>query len=81
VTDPAFRAARHERLRQFFPKFLASLCGGQQIGAGSAQELAAESEFFFAETIGEEAEVANALKAARQGVEQKAANELVRRDG
>ena len=76
MTDPAFRAARHERLRQFFPKFSASLCGGQQIGAGSAQELAAESEFFFAETIGEEAEVADALEARRQRMEEKAAHEL-----
>jgi len=44
-------------------------------------QLAAEGELFLPEAIGQEAEVANALKAFRQSVEQKAAQELVGGDG
>ncbi len=45
------------------------------------QQLAAEVEFFLPETIGQETEVADALKAGRQGVEEKAADELLGGDG
>ncbi len=45
------------------------------------QQLAAEVEFFLPETIGQETEVADALKAGRQGVEEKAADELLAGDG
>ena len=45
------------------------------------QQLAAKGEFFLPETIGQEAEVANALKAGRQGVDEKAADELAGGEG
>jgi hypothetical protein len=45
------------------------------------QQLPAESEFFLPKTIGQEPEVANALKARRQGMEEKAAEELLGGDG
>lgn len=45
------------------------------------QEWAAEGEFLFTETIGQETEEADALKAGRQGVEEEAAHELLGGDG
>ena len=81
--------AGEERLRQRFAKFTTSSGWGQQIATDAMQELPAEGEFFLAETIGEETkakpllvpEVADALKAGRQGVEEKAADELLGGDG
>ncbi len=64
-------------MRQCGEKVFAGGSRGKQIAADSMQQLTAESEFFLPETIGEKAKVADALKARRQGVEEKAAEELV----
>lgn len=59
------RIARRPGLRRISGR----VCGGEQTPA--------KFQFLSAEAVGEEAEVADALKAGRQGVDQKAADELV----
>ena len=50
---------------------------GQQWGTGGGQQLTAEREFGGAVAVGQEAVIADALKAFGQNVQQEAANELV----
>ena len=69
MADFAFGTAGEERLRKCFPKFTTSGGRGQQVAAGSVQELAAEGEFFLPEAIGEETKIADALKAGWQGMQ------------
>src|ERR1019366_1488149 len=49
----------------------------QQLGDGSDQQFSAEVEFELAMAVGQESEVADALKAGRQSVNEKAPDELV----
>ncbi len=81
MADLAFGTAGEERLRECGEKLLASGRWGQQVAADAMQQLPAEGEFLFSETIGQETEEADALKAGRQGVEEKAADELVGGEG
>jgi len=50
---------------------------GQQVGAGSGEQLAAQGELFLAMTVGQEPAVADALETIWQHVQQEAAEELV----
>jgi hypothetical protein len=81
MADLAFRTEGKERLRQTFQKLFASGGRREQIAADAMQPLAAKREFLLAEAIGQEAEVTDALKAARQSVEEKAADELCGGEG
>jgi len=49
---------------------------GQQLGARSGQKPAAESQLISPMTVGQEAEIADALEARRQGVLQETPDEL-----
>ncbi len=77
VAGLAFRTERKKRLCEAFQQLFAGSGWWQQIAADALDQLAAEGEFLLPEAIGQETKVANALKAFRQGVEQKAAQELL----
>src|SRR5206468_12768462 len=59
------------------------LLGGRRgrVGRGNVEQLAAQCELLGAMAVGEEAVMADAMEAVRQGVQQKAADELVRVEG
>ena len=53
----------------------------RRVGRGNVEQLAAQCELLGAMAVGEEAVMADAMEAVRQGVQQKAADELVRVEG
>ena len=81
MAELAFGTEGEKRLRDAFPQLLAGRGGGEHIAADAMNQLAAEGKSLSPEPIGQETKVANALKAFRQSVEQKAAQELVGGDG
>ena len=81
MAEFAFGTAGDKRLREIFQQLLAGRSWGQQIAADAMDQLPTQSKFLLPVAIGQETEVANALKAFRQSVEQKAAQELVGGDG
>lgn len=53
--------------------------GGNQFGDRREQQFAAEFEFMFAEPVGEESEIPDALESGWQGVNEEPADELIGR--
>jgi hypothetical protein len=57
------RAAEERRLWKGSRELLASASGGKEFAGGSGEKLAAQGELLGAMTVGEEAEVTDALEA------------------